>query len=389
MRALHGEHTAATPPVLAYARLRAQHSVHLSALMLLAAERPHFRLWLRAAEGVHKSEVVVLLASEGVLTRPWCLLEVSATRARPRIRSCRMPHAASWRHRAAPRLTAPRLAAPPLPFVRTPCSWPRQERRCALPCCSCLLVRVCFLCVSTPRSRSTCAVWQLYEAGRLGIPVIPVSIEKVHGTKKRCFDLVAARHMLSNIETQIEIHNPGALADLQAHLAASGTSIHTLKRTIMAALKIDDAKQLHACPPKVLKWHRRARVTERTGRRHRLNWARAARMRACAQASDLLAWPPPTPSLSRSCRELRSGGTDAQVLADAKDLVSGMAEATGRTLHWTGEEDEETHFRRLCHWRWCGGCFRASSAEQYSVFIACEPEETVDVSAAIPPDCRR
>ena len=66
---------------------------------------------------------------------------------------------------------------------------------------------------------------ELYEAGRLGIPVIPLGLEKVHRTAaaKPKFDLLSARHFVNNLESMLELANPGALADLTAHLAASGT----------------------------------------------------------------------------------------------------------------------------------------------------------------------
>ena len=202
-------------------------------------------------EGVHKSEVIVLLATENVLTRPWCLLE-------------------------------------------------------------------------------------LYEAGRLGIPVIPLGLEKVHRTPhtKPKFDLLEARHFLNNLETMLELANPGALADLNAHLAAESTPLHKFKDGVLEALGIADPRVERVGAPKFPTWH--------------------------------------------------SGGTDAQLLADVKDLVLAMADATGRQLHWTGEEDHinsvtlSSCIGSVCEM--CRKCTSKDRADSYSVFIACDPVETSDVA---------
>ena len=207
-------------------------------------------------EGVQQSEVVVLLASEHVLTRPWCLLE-------------------------------------------------------------------------------------LYEAGRLGIPVIPLGLEKVHRTAaaKPKFDLLSARHFVNNLESMLELANPGALADLTAHLAASGTPLRQFKTVVLEALKVADPRVVRLGAPQIPTWH--------------------------------------------------SGGTDAQLLADVKDLINAMAEATGRSdsLHFSREEEDTSMNSLGMTWSSCVDCMKSlcccgtrSDTEQYAVYISCDPEEASDVA---------
>jgi hypothetical protein len=132
------------------------------------------------------------------------------------------------------------------------------------------------------------------EARVCSIPLIPLGLEKVHRTAnhKPKFDLLAARHHITNLENVLEMRNPGALQDLQAHLSATATSMRHFKAVLLDALRVGDPRVVRGGAPKFPTWH--------------------------------------------------SGGTDAQLLADVKDLVHEMAEATGRKLYWSGEEDHHT-----------------------------------------------
>ena len=90
-----------------------------------------------------------------------------------------------------------------------------------------------------------------------------------------------------------------------------------------------------------------------------------------------------------------SGSTDAQLLADVKDLVQAMADATCRTLTWKHDDefdqmgmrpvtDSVTSCLRNCIQSTplgrmlCGG--KLTTQFEYSLFIACEPVECSDVA---------
>ena len=123
------------------------------------------------------------------------------------------------------------------------------------------------------------------------------------------------------------------------HLAASGTPLRQFKTVVLEALKVADPRVVRLGAPQIPTWH--------------------------------------------------SGGTDAQLLADVKDLINAMAEATGRSdsLHFSREEEDTSMNSLGMTWSSCVDCMKSlcccgtrSDTEQYAVYISCDPEEASDVA---------
>jgi hypothetical protein len=168
-------------------------------------------------EGIHKSEVVVLLATKDVLTRPYCLLE-------------------------------------------------------------------------------------LYEGHKHKLPIVVLQLDKGG------FDLTSAMELVSNIETELERVNPGALAQVQGHLMRTGSSLAHFKECLLTLVSSIASSQ-----SKKLTWH---------------------------------PW-----------------GSDNMMIADAKDVVGAIAAATNRSIRWRGSTSA-TGSRRTS---WS---LRGAGSQSYAMFVS-------------------
>jgi len=238
-------------------------------------------------EGLHQSDVVVLLCTKGLLTRPWCLLE-------------------------------------------------------------------------------------LYEARRYGIPVIPVVMSG------RGFSMKEASHFLRNLETELERENPGAIGVIQEFLDP-GVTFRTFADSVMLALGMHPGVP----PPNAA---RRALTTRK--------FVQSSRTMAVASVKRISKVQPPSvppPAASPVIDEATKNwmihdenvlhfnpfGTDNQVLADTTDIISRMAQLTGRSLRWhkprrskKSLEISKRASRRVSMFSRKGSARQSGSGKEYAAFIS-------------------
>ena len=113
---------------------------------------------------------------------------------------------------------------------------------------------------------------ELYEAHVHKLPLVLLPVENGG------FNLEHGLHLIENIETELELQNPGALATIEAHLTTIGSTLFKFKRGLLSCLEaVVDTRLL---------WH---------------------------------PW-----------------GSDNAMIADAQDLVSAMAVAAGKKIAWQG-----------------------------------------------------
>lgn len=155
--------------------------------------------------------------------------------------------------------------------------------------------------------------WCLLELWEASLAAIPVVVLDVHAG----FDRADARHLLMNLESELEARNPGALAEVESHVLSKGATLDELSQALLTLLDLREPPA--ACPSGALDaWPPHG--SQHSSLASLSLSSLSPQQQSPPKVNGTLQWDP--------C------SSDRLLLGATKDLAERLALVTGRSLKW-------------------------------------------------------